>query len=103
MVNADEVLDPRALSLDELRSLRNRLQVEDDEVSYVRRVAQARVDLVRAEQHRRDRGEVSDDLSSELRVVLSTHLTGGSPRDDAIPSRQTSRCAQRDHVRIHHP
>jgi|SRR6478609_6085755 hypothetical protein len=80
MVNADEVLDPRALSLDELRSLRNRLQVEDDEVSYVRRVAQARVDLVRAEQHRRDRGEVSDDLSSELRVVLSTHLTGGSPR-----------------------
>ena len=80
MVNADELLDPRALTLDELRSLRNRLQSEDDEVSYVRRVAQARVDLVRAEQHRRDRGESTDDLSSELRVVLSTHLTGGSPR-----------------------
>ena len=80
MVNAEELLDPRALTLDELRSLRNRLQSEDDEVSYVRRVAQARVDLVRAEQHRRDRGESTDDLSSELRVVLSTHLTGGSPR-----------------------
>jgi hypothetical protein len=80
MVNAEEVLDPRALSLDELRSLRNRLQVEDDEVSYVRRVAQARVDLVRAESHRRNRGESTDDLPSELRVVLSTHLTGGSPR-----------------------
>lgn len=79
-MNAEEVLDPRALSLDELRSLRNRLQVEDDEVSYVRRVAQARVDLVRAEAHRRDRGESNDDLSSELRVVLSTHLTGGAPR-----------------------
>ena len=46
----------------------------------MRRVAQARVDLVRAETHRRDRGESTDDLSSELRVVLSTHLTGGSPR-----------------------
>ncbi|MCB0969449.1 MAG: hypothetical protein KDB37_21645, partial [Ilumatobacter sp.] len=73
-------VDPRSLSLDELRSLRNRLQAEDDVVSYVRRVAQARVDLVRAEQHRRERGERSEDLSSELRVVLSSHLTSGAPR-----------------------
>lgn len=79
-VNAEDVLEPRALSLAELREMRNRLQSEDDEVSYVRRVAQARVDLVRAEQHRRERGEVSDDLPSELRVVLSSHLTGGVPR-----------------------
>jgi hypothetical protein len=56
------------------------MQAEDDEVSYVRRVAQARVDLVRAEQHRRHRGEVPDDLSSELRVVLSSHLTSGGAR-----------------------
>ena len=80
IVNAEEVADPRALSLDELRSLRNQLQSDDDVVSYVRRVAQARVDLVRAEQHRRDRGEVAEDLPSELRVVLSSHLTGGPPR-----------------------
>ncbi|MAT05677.1 MAG: hypothetical protein CL424_11610 [Acidimicrobiaceae bacterium] len=73
-------VDPRSLSLDELRSMRNQLQAEDDVVSYVRRVAQARVDLVRAEQHRRERGERSEDLSSELRVVLSSHLTSGSPR-----------------------
>jgi hypothetical protein len=75
-----DALDPRQLSLDELRSLRSQLQAEDDEVSYVRRVAQARVDLVRAEHHRRDRGESSDDLSSELRVVLSSHLTSGGAR-----------------------
>ena len=79
-MNAEDVLDPRSLSLAELREMRNKLQNEDDEVSYVRRVAQARVDLVRAEQHRRDRGEVSEDLPSELRVVLSSHLTGGAPR-----------------------
>ena len=34
MVNAEEVLDPRALSLEDLRALRNNLQMEDDEVSY---------------------------------------------------------------------
>jgi hypothetical protein len=72
--------DPTQLSLDALRELRNQLQNEDDNVSYVRRVAQARVDLVRAELHRRERGEGTDDLSSELRVVLSSHLTGGTPR-----------------------
>ena len=72
--------DPQALSLDELRTLRNQLQSEDDVVSYVRRVAQARLDLVRAEMHRRDRGESHEDLPSELRVVLSSHLTSGTPR-----------------------
>ncbi len=77
MVNA---VDPTELSLDELRSMRNQLQNEDDVVSYVRRVAQARLDLVRAEEHRRERGENPDHLSSELRVVLSSHLTGGPPR-----------------------
>ncbi len=74
------VTDPQSLSLDELRTLRNELQTEDDVVSYVRRVAQARLDLVRAETHRRERGESHEDLSSELRVVLSSHLTGGPPR-----------------------
>ena len=72
--------DPRSLTLEELRELRSRLQSEDDVVSYARRVAQARLDLVRAEHHLRDRGQAHDDLPSELRVVLSQHLTGGTPR-----------------------
>jgi hypothetical protein len=74
------MVDPATLSLDDLRDLRSRLQSEDDVVSYVRRVAQARLDLVRAEQHLRERGETHDDLPTELRVVLSQHLTGGPPR-----------------------
>jgi hypothetical protein len=109
MVNAEELVDPRELSLDELRLLRSRLQNEDDVVSYVRRVAQARVDLVRAEQHRRDRGEVTDDLSSELRVVLSTHLTGGTPRpprpvdnvaDNALSDELDAVCAENGFSRL---
>ena len=71
--------DPASLSLDELRSLRQQLQLEDDAVSYARRVAQARLDLVKAEaQHRAAESDVVVD--DELRTVLSSHLTGGPAR-----------------------
>ena len=74
-----EIVDPRQLSLVELRALRGKLQNEDDAVSYVRRLAQARLDLVQAEKRRRlDGGPES--LSDELPSILSTHLTGGAPR-----------------------
>lgn len=69
--------DPKALSLDELRSLRSELQHQDDVVSYARRVAQARVDLVKSEMARRDDdGSVSDDVTE----VLSQQLNSGSGR-----------------------
>lgn len=71
--------DPAELPLDELRALRERLQAEDDAVSYARRVAQARVDLVHAERSRRDRPADSD-LRDDLSEVLSQHLTGGPAR-----------------------
>ena len=77
MLTAD---DPTTLSLEELRDVRARLQHEDDVVSYARRVAQARLDLVHAETQRRESGDRNVDLSSELRVVLSQHLTGGPAR-----------------------
>lgn len=101
--------DPQALSLGELRELRNRLQGEDDVVSYVRRVAQARVDLVRAEAHRRDRLDVDGNLSGELRDVLSSHLTGGSPRpprpvenldDDTLVNELDALCAEHGFSRL---
>lgn len=71
--------DPAELSLDELRTLRQQLQLEDDAVSYARRVAQARLDLVKAEA--RHRSDLSDAVvDEELRTVLSSHLTGGPAR-----------------------
>jgi hypothetical protein len=72
--------DPTTLSLEELRDVRAKLQHEDDVVSYARRVAQARLDLVHAESHHRQRGEHGVEIPSELRVVLSQHLTGGPAR-----------------------
>ena len=74
-----EPVDPGSLSLSDLRELRQVLQAEDDVVSYARRVAQARLDLVETEQRRRAAdagGELRDDLST----VLSQHLTGGPAR-----------------------
>lgn len=89
--------------------MRNRLQDEDDVVSYVRRVAQARLDLVRAEAHRRERGVAPDDLSSELRVVLSSQLTGGPSRpprsvehvaENALSDELDAACAQSGFSRL---
>ncbi len=72
-----ESADPKTLSLDELRSLRAELQRRDDVVSYARRVAQARFDLVSSELSRRSSdGEVSVEVTD----VLSQHLTGGPAR-----------------------
>ena len=75
-----EIVDPRQLSLVELRALRARLQNDDDAVSYVRRLAQARLDLVQAEKRRRIDGGSPESLSEELPSIRSTHLTGGAPR-----------------------
>jgi hypothetical protein len=78
-VTTTQLPDPESLSLDDLRSLRQQLQLEDDVVSYARRVAQARLDLVKAEaQHRTAHSDV--DVDDELRTVLSSHLTGGPAR-----------------------
>ncbi len=104
-----DAVDPRSMALDDLRELRNTLQQEDDVTSYVRRVAQARIDLVRAEQMRRDRDDADDNLSNELRVVLSSHLTGGTPRpprpvenldDDRLINELESLCADHGFSRL---
>lgn len=68
-----------SLTLDELRALRAELQQQDDVVSYVRRLAQARLDFVRAEMRNRAEG-AEHDISDEIPNILGTHLTGGAPR-----------------------
>ena len=72
--------DPGALDLTELRTRRRELQQLDDAVSYVRRVAQARADLARAELARRAGGEPDRDLTDDLRGVLADRLLSGSDR-----------------------
>ena len=100
--------DPSDLSLDELRALRTELQQRDDVVSYARRVAQARLDLVKSEMARRaDDGLVSDEVTE----VLSQHLTGGGgparpPRpaedlsDDELSAELDAICAEHHFGRL---
>ena len=75
-----ERTDPGALDLTELRARRRELQQLDDAVSYVRRVAQGRADLVRAELARRSGGEPGKELTDDLRGVLADRLLAGSDR-----------------------
>lgn len=77
-------VDPTSLSLDELRAMRTELQRRDDVVSYARRVAQARLDLVENEMARRSSGA---NISDEVAGVLSQHLGGGASARPPRPPR----------------
>ena len=98
--------DAAALSLTELRELRSELQQRDDVVSYARRVAQARLDLVNSELARRSS---AGELADEVTTVLSQHLTGGPARpprpaedlsDDALSVELDAICAEHHYGRV---
>lgn len=98
--------DPTALSLDELRQLRSEMQQRDDVVSYARRVAQARLDLVESEVARRSSGA---DVSDGVTDVLSQHLTSGTSRpprpaedlsDDELSAELDAICAEHHYGRV---
>lgn len=72
-------LDVASLALDDLRAIRAELQHQDDAVSYVRRLAQARLDFVRAEIRNRADGS-NRDITDEIPNVIGSHLTGGASR-----------------------
>ena len=71
--------DPGALELADSAPA-GELQQLDDAVSYVRRVAQARADLARAEVARRSAEDPDKELTDDLRGVLADRLLAGSDR-----------------------
>ncbi len=85
--NDGDNLDATSLALADLRAVRAELQHQDDAVSYVRRLAQARLDFVRAEMRHRAEGSERD-ITDEIPNVIGSHLTGGTsarpprPADD---------------------
>jgi molybdopterin converting factor small subunit len=78
--------DEAPTSLDTVRDRRRALQERDDAISYVRRVAQARGDLARAEQERRagssggTAGGAARDVAQDVGGVLAERLLGGDGR-----------------------
>ncbi|MEY4068594.1 MAG: MoaD/ThiS family protein [Actinobacteria bacterium] len=81
--------DPQSLSLDDLRAQRDALQREEDAVSFVRRLAQGRLDIAREEQRRRAAGEPAptDVTGGIARVFAQEHGAGSNrpPRDTQPP------------------
>jgi len=77
--------DAKSMSLTELREARSRLNEDEDAVSFVRRLTQGRLDLVRAELKHRRGGE--DDAANLARVFGQEHGGGSNrpPRDTEVP------------------
>lgn len=78
-------------SVAEIRARRQALQAEEDAISFVRRLAQGRIDLVRDEQRRRVQGSDVPTTSLEERLadVFGQQHGGGSarpPRETNVPS-----------------
>jgi RsiG-like len=101
--------DATQLTLEEIRERRRMLQELDDVVSYVRRVAQGRADLARAELVRRGSGADAPDLADELRQVLGERLLAASDRpprpvedhsDDPRAEQLDRLCAERGFGRL---
>ncbi len=82
-------MNPASLTLPELRSLRTDLQNEEDAVSFVRRLAQGRLDVVREEKQKRGAGKSLDAQPEQLAAVFGQQQGGGSarpPRDTEVPA-----------------
>lgn len=91
----DRVLDPGfvagagSLDLSELRARRDEAEAEEADISYLRRLLQGRLDILRAELVRRSQGGDRDvaALRAALPSILGNDVLGGegSSRRDAMP------------------
>ena len=76
-----------SLSLVEIRQQRSDLQTQEDAVSFVRRMAQGRLDIARDEQRRRaDNTPISTTVTTNLAGIFGQEHGGGSAR----PPRETN-------------
>src|ERR1700759_378596 len=95
----DRVLDPSFLSgvadrsIDEVRGLRDEAAQEETDLSYLRRLLHARIDIVRFEQQRRAEGGTGSVLDQLPRILADNALgpAAGKGRHQTVePSRADS-------------
>ncbi len=90
-VRTARVLDPGYLAdldqraLEDLRAMHAECLELETEVSYVRRLTQARIDILRAEVQRRERGESMEDLIRALPQILADPGPRGTPASSHLP------------------
>lgn len=76
------------MDLQTIRTERAALQQAEDAVSYVRRLAQGRIDIARDEQRRRAQHEESVNVERDLAALFGKEHGGGSsrpPRETSVP------------------
>src|SRR6266496_6676237 len=92
----DRVLDPRfvadvdRLELEDLRKRRGEAEAEEEGISYLRRVLQGRIDILRAELLRRTAGGGERDVAG-LVAGLPLILSDAGPRSEEHTSELQSR------------
>jgi hypothetical protein len=88
---SDRVLDPgylehlEAITIDELHAKHAECVELETEVSYVRRLTQARIDILEAEIRRRETGGSLEDLIAHLPQILSDPGPRGTPASSRLP------------------
>ena len=86
-----DILNAESMSTAEIRAARASLQMQEDVISFVRRMAQGRCDLARDEQRRRVDGTPASGISvSDIANVFGQEHGGGSSR----PPRETNISAE---------
>jgi hypothetical protein len=87
----DVMLEPEylhelgSLDVDAVRAMHEECLAVETEVSYVRRLAQARIDIVEAELDRRDRGGSVGDLVAALPQILADDTPRHDPASSHLP------------------
>jgi hypothetical protein len=71
VLSGDYLAELSRLSLDEARSLRDEVAQEETDISYLRRLLQGRIDIIRAELDRRARGAGTSRLVDDLPKILA--------------------------------
>jgi hypothetical protein len=90
-VRTARVLDPSYLvdldarAVDDLRLMHAECLELETEVSYVRRLTQARIDILEAEIGRRERGETMEDLIRALPTILADTGPRAAPAASHLP------------------
>ena len=85
MLEPDYLAGIEQRSIDELREMHDACLEVETEVSYVRRLAQARIDIVEAEMERRSKGGSVGDLVAMLPSILADDTPRGSPANSRLP------------------
>lgn len=87
LVDSSYVADLTGKPVEELKEMRDEAREGEGEISFERRLAQARIDILTAELERRSGGETASDIVSRLPEILGADASGEG--EGFLPDRAT--------------